>query len=141
MGSDLQQLLIAVGQAVQEAQQALERQAITQFFSDFTMREAAPEAAEAADALWQAKTERLHIGGRELEVPLAALRSYFNLNLEEVKITIPAQLHLRENLVSVSTAPQAAGGATDDGKIELVFQRASPAEGTARLQQHTIKGI
>lgn len=138
MGSDLQQLLIAVGQAVQEAQQALERQAITQFFSDFTMREAAPEAA---DALWQAKTERLHIGGRELEVPLAALRSYFNLNLEEVKITIPAQLHLRENLVSVSTAPQAAGGATDDGKIELVFQRASPAEGTARLQQHTIKGI
>ena len=137
----LSELVSGLGQAVQQAQDQLERQSAQRFCACFS-----PAGSADGGAVLSPRSRRFLLpdgagGVRELEAPEAALLSHTALSLDTVQICLNICPALDEEggglLVEVGPAGAAAEAGT--GRLELTFRGAPPSEGIARVNQTAMR--
>ncbi|WP_455654521.1 DUF2589 domain-containing protein [Phascolarctobacterium sp.] len=146
-------LFTTIGQAIQDAQQAIELHSYNnywQYFSSVTPTNDLP-----TEDIVQPTIKKILLPGsgsdggkRELLVPVVALVNHAPMSLEEVKVKLkvktvtPAANQLQLSLGALTAADEAN---TDTDKqddaniIELTFKKAPPTEGIARITQEAVK--
>lgn len=141
MAIELTALLAGVGEAVQQAQTHLERQAVEQFCSYFS-------AGEGENGVALAPASRQFLlpdpkeGVRRLEAAEAALVHHNTMTLDTVRVQLNILPRLEDDsrlLVEVGPAGEEVDPAYS--RLELTFRGASAAEGVARLNQRTIQTL
>lgn len=145
MQLELSSLIASLGQAVQEAQEHLERYGSERFCAYF--RPSADANGENSPAL--TPHSRLFAlpdgngGLRQLSVPEAALAHHSTLALDTAHIRLNLLPTLEENTgrLLVEVGPGGEQAEARYSQLELTFRAAPAAEGVARLHQHTIRAL
>lgn len=150
MQLELSALLSQLGQAVQEAQDHLERQGVERYCSYFTpaARGAGEDGKVTGPAPLRPVSHRFAIpdgagGMSQVEVPEAALVQHSTMALDTVQVRLNVLPTLREEdgAVLVEVGPSGEGVDGAYSQLELTFHSGPSAEGIARVNQKTIQTL
>ncbi len=142
MQLELSALMSQLGQAVQEAQDYLERQGVERYCSYFTP--AVQASGEDGPAPLRPVSHRFALpGGDPLEVPEAALVQHTAMALDTVQLRLNVLPAVREEdgAVMVEVGPSGEGVDGAYSKLELTFRSGPCAEGIARVNQKAIQTV
>ncbi len=150
MQVELSALLSQLGQAVQEAQDYLERQGVTRYCSYFTPAGQTPgeDGKVAAPAPLRPVSHRFALpdgtgGTSQVEVPEAALVQHSTMALDTVQMRLNVLPAVREEdgAVVVEVGPSGEGVDGAYSQLELTFRSGPCAEGAARVSQKAIQTL
>ncbi len=150
MQVELSALMSQLGQAVQEAQDYLERQGVARYCSYFTPAVQAPGAdgQVAAPAPLRPVSHRFTLpdgagGTSQVEVPEAALVQHSTMALDTVQMRLNVLPAVREEdgAVVVEVGPSGEGVDGAYSQLELTFRSGPCAEGAARVSQKAIQTL
>ncbi len=150
MQLELSTLLSQLGQAVQEAQDHLERQGVERYCSYFApaVQASAEEGGAVMAAPLRPVSHRFAIpdgagGTNQIEVPEAALVQHSTMALDTVQVRLNVLPALREEdgAVLVEVGPSGEGVDGAYSQLELTFRSGPSAEGVARLNQKAIQTL
>ncbi len=146
MQLELSALMSQLGQAVQAAQDHLERQGVKRYCSYFTP--AAPAGAEEGPSQLRPVSRCFALpdgagGTKEVEVPEAALVPHSAMALDTVQVRLNVLPSLREEdgAVLVEVGPSGEGVDVGYSRLELTFRSGPSPEGMARVNQKTIQTL
>lgn len=148
MQMELSTLLSQLGQAVQEAQDHLERKGVERYCSYFTPAARGEDGKAAGPAPLCPVSHRFAIpdgagGTSQVEVPEAALVQHSAMALDTVQMRLNVLPALREEdgAVVVEVGPSGEGVDGTYSQLELTFRSGPSAEGIARVNQKTIQTL
>lgn len=129
----MEQLLQAMGDAVQDAHRLMEFSSMQSYLEQFFE----PAKTDADTVSYQPKSLCIQLpaemGGRTIQAPLAALVHHNSLNVDYVKLKL--NIHLdEENEITVAPASPAGEQDCPSGELEIVFKGSAPPEGIARIE-------
>ncbi len=146
MQVELSALMSQLGQAVQEAQDYLERQGVARYCSYFTP--AGEDGKVAAPAPLRPVSHRFALpdgagGTNQVEVPEAALVQHSTMALDTVQMRLNVLPAVREEdgAVVVEVGPSGEGVDGAYSQLELTFRSGPCAEGAARVSQKAIQTL
>ncbi len=146
MQVELSALMSQLGQAVQEAQDYLERQGVARYCSYFTP--AGADGQIAAPAPLRPVSHRFTLpdgagGTRQVEVPEAARVQHSTMALDTVQMRLNVLPAVREEdgAVVVEVGPSGEGVDGAYSQLELTFRSGPCAEGAARVSQKAIQTL
>lgn len=135
---ELGKLFAAVGQSVQQAQEALAQQEVERYLRYFL-----PANGEGLPVC--PKTLRISVDGtpdRYVDVPLAVMTPHTSIGLKQVKITMRGEVFADEQSESAMIRAGVSQGAEVRGDtIELLFESTPQSEGQARATQKMLDHI
>ncbi len=150
MQLELSELMSQLGQAVQAAQDHLERQGVERYCSYFTpaARADAEEGEAAGPPPLRPVSHCFAIpdgagGTNRVEVPEAALVQHSAMVLDTVQVRLNVLPSLREEdgAVLVEVGPSGEGVDGTYSQLELTFRSGPSSEGIARVNQKAIQTL
>ncbi len=150
MQLELSTLMSQVGQAVQEAQDHLERQGVERYCSYFTPAVCAnAENGESADPPALRPVSHCFAipdgagGTNRVEVPEAALVQHSTIALDTVQVRLNVLPAIREEdgAVLVEVGPSGEGVDGTYSQLNLTFRSAPSSEGLARVNPNAIQTV
>ncbi len=150
MQLELSALMSQLGQAVQAAQDHLERQGVERYCSYFAP--AARTGAEEGEVVGPPPLRPVSYcfaipdgagGTNQVEVPEAALVQHSTMALDTVQVRLNVLPSLREGdgAVLVEVGPSGEGVDGTYSQLELTFRSGPSSEGIARVNQKTIQTL
>ena len=138
----LETLLSSVGQAVQESQTCLERQAMETYCRYFHPIEQEGGAGPLTPTVQSFQLPDGKGGYRLVEVPHPALVHHNTMALDTVQV----RLHIKSEVedtgtVMVEVGPDGQKEEAEGDVLELTFRAGPMAEGTARVNQRMIETV
>lgn len=140
----IENLINAVGAAVQDAHNMIELNYLGRFFEDYFEREET-QHENASKITYKPKTIEISIsdsgGSKTISAPLAALVQHTNMNIDYVKINLDINV-TDEDENGLQVALQAPKEKTEgnnnaqSGQLELMFKNRSTPEGIARIETY-----
>ncbi|MDR1310581.1 MAG: DUF2589 domain-containing protein [Burkholderiaceae bacterium] len=144
----LDHLISAIGQAMEEACQTINRSGLAGYWSYFSRRDM-PDGASAMVPAMQRVLIFTPDGSevmKELHAPLVSLVPHYSFQLDQVKVRMKVCASLESDHLRVRVGPSGQQGSSDSlqgseppHEIELVFKRDEPAEGISRITQETVR--
>lgn len=146
MGIMLSKLMEAIGDAVQNANAAIEQHAATVYLAQ-GYAESKESTEQSVGKSYDPITYMLNIpvagGKKKMQVPATVLMHHSSLQLEQVDIKLRFILEQSEGeevLVKVKDAGT-TGEADMVSKLAMQFKTAPPTEGTARIENRHIQTL
>jgi len=142
----IENLINAIGTAVQESHKAIEQNYISSFFNNYFYEE---ESQDSAKITFKPKTVDVVLSGfddskgsKVVTAPIAALVQHTNMNLDYIKLNLNINV-INENeetnkieVTSQNRVDNNDAENTQSGEIELLFKAQDTPEGISRIETY-----